>query len=150
MGQTGNRALAAALAVPFLAVWGTWSVGLVSGLRRALASNDEPPAAGAVTETAAPAQTGTREMAAIQPSDLAALEVAPEQDLHTAAPSQQPNPVPSKPSVVTSAPRHASDSDEEPEARSVKCCDGTLSPSCVCGGKLRGCCLRHKGVCGCE
>lgn len=33
---------------------------------------------------------------------------------------------------------------------SVKCCDGTLSPSCLCGGSLRGCCSHHRGVCGCE
>ena len=39
---------------------------------------------------------------------------------------------------------------DDPPPRSVKCCDGTLSPTCVCCGKLRGCCSRHKGVCGCE
>ncbi len=31
----------------------------------------------------------------------------------------------------------------------ARCCDGTLSPSCSCGGG-RGCCSHHKGVCGCE
>jgi heme exporter protein C len=39
---------------------------------------------------------------------------------------------------------------DAPPPRSVKCCDGSLSPTCVCGGKLRGCCPHHKGVCGCE
>jgi len=35
--------------------------------------------------------------------------------------------------------------------KSVKCCDGTLSPSCMCGrASLRGCCSHHHGVCGCE
>ncbi len=34
--------------------------------------------------------------------------------------------------------------------RSAKCCDGTVSPSCSCAGPLRGCCARHRGVCGCE
>jgi hypothetical protein len=35
--------------------------------------------------------------------------------------------------------------------RSVKCCDGTLSPTCTCGrASLRGCCSHHRGVCGCE
>jgi hypothetical protein len=34
--------------------------------------------------------------------------------------------------------------------RSVRCCDGTLSPSCMCGASLRGCCSHHGGVCGCE
>ncbi len=34
--------------------------------------------------------------------------------------------------------------------RSIKCCDGTLSPTCVCGGSRRGCCSHHGGVCGCE
>jgi hypothetical protein len=32
---------------------------------------------------------------------------------------------------------------------SAKCCDGTLSPSCGCGGG-RGCCSHHRGVCGCS
>ena len=31
----------------------------------------------------------------------------------------------------------------------AKCCDGTFSPSCGCGGG-KGCCSRHGGVCGCE
>ncbi len=30
------------------------------------------------------------------------------------------------------------------------CCDGTLSPSCTCGGSRRGCCSHHGGVCGCD
>jgi hypothetical protein len=30
------------------------------------------------------------------------------------------------------------------------CGDGTLSPSCVCGGSRRGCCSRHGGVAGCS
>ncbi len=33
----------------------------------------------------------------------------------------------------------------------VQCCDGTLSPSCLCGRpSYRGCCSHHGGVCGCE
>jgi hypothetical protein len=32
----------------------------------------------------------------------------------------------------------------------VRCCDGVLSPTCMCGGSLRGCCSHHGGVCGCE
>lgn len=39
---------------------------------------------------------------------------------------------------------------ENLEGRSVKCCDGTRSPSCTCGGPVRDCCSRHRGVCGCE
>lgn len=31
----------------------------------------------------------------------------------------------------------------------LRCCDGTASPSCVCGGSHRGCCSHHGGVCGC-
>lgn len=30
------------------------------------------------------------------------------------------------------------------------CRDGTLSPSCVCGGSRRGCCSHHGGVSGCS
>jgi hypothetical protein len=32
----------------------------------------------------------------------------------------------------------------------VQCCDGTLSPSCLCAGARKGCCSHHQGVCGCE
>jgi hypothetical protein len=36
-------------------------------------------------------------------------------------------------------------------SRRVTCCDGTLSPSCLCSrASMRGCCSRHGGVCGCE
>jgi hypothetical protein len=31
---------------------------------------------------------------------------------------------------------------------SVRCCDGTISPTCTCGD-LQGCCSHHRGVCGC-
>jgi hypothetical protein len=34
--------------------------------------------------------------------------------------------------------------------RRVRCCDGNLSPSCLCNGSHRGCCSHHGGVCGCE
>ena len=34
--------------------------------------------------------------------------------------------------------------------RGVRCRDGTASPSCTCGGSLRGCCSHHGGVAGCE
>jgi hypothetical protein len=34
--------------------------------------------------------------------------------------------------------------------RSLRCCDGTLSPTCLCGGSRRGCCSHHGGICGCE
>jgi hypothetical protein len=32
----------------------------------------------------------------------------------------------------------------------LKCCDGSLSPTCTCGSPGRGCCSRHGGVCGCS
>lgn len=35
-------------------------------------------------------------------------------------------------------------------SRGLRCCDGSLSPSCSCGGSHRGCCSHHGGVCGCE
>ena len=36
-------------------------------------------------------------------------------------------------------------------SRRVKCCDDTLSPSCLCSrDSMRGCCSHHGGVCGCE
>ncbi len=35
--------------------------------------------------------------------------------------------------------------------RRVQCCDGTVSPSCLCSrSSRRGCCSHHGGVCGCE
>ncbi len=33
---------------------------------------------------------------------------------------------------------------------SLVCNDGSLSPSCVCGGSWRGCCSHHGGVSGCQ
>lgn len=44
----------------------------------------------------------------------------------------------------------ASGSSESSGPKALQCCDGTLSPSCVCGGSRRGCCSHHGGVCGCE
>jgi hypothetical protein len=34
--------------------------------------------------------------------------------------------------------------------RGLRCRDGTLSPSCTCGGPHRGCCSWHGGIAGCE
>jgi hypothetical protein len=34
--------------------------------------------------------------------------------------------------------------------RSLRCRDGTLSPTCTCGGSRRGCCSHHGGVAGCD
>lgn len=39
---------------------------------------------------------------------------------------------------------------EQMANRGLRCCDGSLSPSCSCYGSHRGCCSRHGGVCGCE
>ncbi|MCB9603697.1 MAG: hypothetical protein H6722_09220 [Sandaracinus sp.] len=38
----------------------------------------------------------------------------------------------------------------EGEGARVVCRDGTSSPTCRCGGSLRGCCSHHGGVAGCE
>lgn len=32
----------------------------------------------------------------------------------------------------------------------LRCNDGTLSPTCTCGGSWRGCCSHHGGVAGCD
>ncbi len=37
----------------------------------------------------------------------------------------------------------------EREPTRLQCCDGSISPSCSCGGSRRGCCSHHGGVCGC-
>lgn len=42
------------------------------------------------------------------------------------------------------------DREEHVESGGLRCCDGSVSPSCSCGGSHRGCCSRHGGVCGCE
>lgn len=52
------------------------------------------------------------------------------------------------------AAREAARREEEERRRDrrwapLRCCDGTLSPSCTCGGSRRGCCSHHGGVCGC-
>jgi hypothetical protein len=44
--------------------------------------------------------------------------------------------------------REAAERASEPQG--LLCCDGTLSPSCSCGGSHRGCCSHHGGVCGCR
>lgn len=36
------------------------------------------------------------------------------------------------------------------EPSGLLCCDGSLSPSCSCGGSHRGCCSHHGGICGCQ
>lgn len=38
---------------------------------------------------------------------------------------------------------------KHPDPPALKCCDGSESDSCVCGGPRRGCCSHHGGVCGC-
>jgi hypothetical protein len=46
--------------------------------------------------------------------------------------------------------REAEERREAWSSRGLRCCDGTLSPSCSCGGSHQGCCSHHRGVCGCE
>jgi hypothetical protein len=41
------------------------------------------------------------------------------------------------------------DTAREPIVGRILCCDGTIPETCVCGGKLKNCCGRHGGVCGC-
>jgi micrococcal nuclease len=50
------------------------------------------------------------------------------------------------------APAHGPrrESRERSSGRGLRCCDGSLSPSCSCYGSHRGCCSHHGGVCGCE
>jgi hypothetical protein len=37
----------------------------------------------------------------------------------------------------------------EPFAGELLCCDGSSSETCGCGGKIKNCCTRRGGVCGC-
>jgi hypothetical protein len=46
--------------------------------------------------------------------------------------------------------RQARDAARASEPSGLLCCDGSLSPSCSCGGSHRGCCSHHGGICGCE
>ena len=41
------------------------------------------------------------------------------------------------------------DTAREPMVGQILCCDGTISETCVCGAKLKNCCTRLGGVCGC-
>jgi hypothetical protein len=41
------------------------------------------------------------------------------------------------------------DTAREPIIGQVLCCNGTIPETCVCGAKLKNCCTRHGGVCGC-
>lgn len=36
------------------------------------------------------------------------------------------------------------------QPQGLLCCDGSMSPTCSCGGSHRGCCSHHGGVCGCR
>lgn len=49
-----------------------------------------------------------------------------------------------------SAARGARESREAWGDSPLLCRDGTLSPSCTCGGRRRGCCSHHHGVAGCS
>lgn len=41
------------------------------------------------------------------------------------------------------------DKTKEPFAGQLLCCDGAVSETCGCGGKLKNCCTKRGGVCGC-
>jgi hypothetical protein len=41
------------------------------------------------------------------------------------------------------------DTTREPFVGQILCCDGSISETCACGGKLKNCCPRRGGVCGC-
>jgi hypothetical protein len=41
------------------------------------------------------------------------------------------------------------DSRRMPSVGRILCCDGAVSETCACGGKLKNCCPRRGGVCGC-
>jgi hypothetical protein len=58
----------------------------------------------------------------------------------------RPGSGPPAPLQVTPGPPPKRDRSSAP----LRCCDGTDSPSCTCGGPRRGCCSHHKGVCGCS
>lgn len=42
----------------------------------------------------------------------------------------------------------ASSRSADTSGQPLRCCDGTLSPTCVVGGNRRGCCSWHRGICG--
>jgi hypothetical protein len=52
--------------------------------------------------------------------------------------------------AATDAAKKRHDAAVKDAQRSAKCCDGTLSDSCLCRDIHQGCCSHHGGVCGCE
>lgn len=85
--------------------------------------------------------------AALRPAEIG----APPAESPPAEPVPPPTPV-SKPAPVAPAAAPARKPQSSPGAAGggrARCCDGTTSPSCGCGGG-RGCCSRHGGVCGCQ
>lgn len=78
-------------------------------------------------------------------ADVEALLSDAERRVDTYGPSV---PVPTQSPTFSNA-TEGTGSDFEPEERYLLCCDGTVSPSCACGGPQRGCCSHHKGICGC-
>lgn len=97
---------------------------------------DDPPKK---AKTAAPtassrARTAVELGARVAPTPLPAATPAPRPVLGGGAPAAPPAPVPAAPAG----------------GGHLRCGDGSLSPSCMCGGSHRGCCSRHGGVAGCE
>lgn len=41
------------------------------------------------------------------------------------------------------------DTTRDPPVGQILCCDGAVSETCACGGKLKNCCPKRGGVCGC-
>lgn len=100
-----------------------------SGLPPAVAKLAAPEAAAKPTATAQEPVVAVRKL---QPAPKA-------QPLPSAKPQPKPRPATQprpKPSPRVAAP--------------LLCRDGTLSPTCVCGGSKRGCCSHHGGVAGCS
>jgi len=61
----------------------------------------------------------------------------------TAMEAAKPQTPSSRPAATPAAPQTSG-------SGMLKCCDGSLSPSCTCGGRRRGCCSHHGGICSCD
>lgn len=110
------------------------------------------PARATSTTRAVPPPAPESRVAAPTTDKQAKVEVArPVAPATSTAKALAPEPPKREPVTTARAVAKAPAAPPEPsETRMYLCRDGTVSPTCVCGGPKRGCCSHHGGVVGCS
>ena len=131
---------------------GSTQQGLGTGPIASIPNTQSPPVKAQVLDNASTttlqrsdgAATGTVRSASTAAADGSTQQrpgVAPIAAIPATAPAKAP-----KSDKTTMGPVNQRASSSE----HARCCDGSISSTCTCGGSKRGCCSRHGGVCGCE